>query len=170
MCNIKYTLIICDYENTSRQVITLKKKKKKHNRVCKTLNHPTNPFEDDWDVRISKWGKKRASLKWGERQAGKIPTVSLLWKRHLSQSRLETRNAKHSWKLKVSQQGFDTSALTQQWLTFPSLLTDQTHVHCYSRVGGDEEKLTHLLLWSQLDSDSGTAQGQRRDTFEASAW
>lgn len=40
-----------------------KKRKKKNIIEYAKLNHPTNPFEDDWDVRISRWGGgKRASL------------------------------------------------------------------------------------------------------------
>lgn len=90
---------------------------------------------------------------WGKRQVQNLFTASQLWKLHLSQKWLERRNAKHSWKLKVSQWGFDTSAITQQWLTFSCLLTVRVRVsfHCRleSNIEGKKKKRkrkTHLWL------------------------
>lgn len=50
-----------------------KKKEKKHNRVCKTLNHPTNPFEDDWMSGYQDGEKKELVLSEEKDKQGKSP-------------------------------------------------------------------------------------------------
>lgn len=85
-----------------------------------------------------------------KRRAEKIHSVPPPRKKKrldLSQQWLETRNAKHSWKLKVSQWGFDTSAITQQWLTFLSLLTARLRVHVHPRVTSGGEKNNSLTCY-----------------------
>lgn len=82
----------------------------------------------------------------GKRRKSTVPAPPQRKKKKLdlSQQWLETRNAKHSWKLKVSQWGFDTSAITQQWLTFLSLLTARLRVHVHPRVTSGGEKNSSL--------------------------
>lgn len=156
----RLALAACKHKQSAilakRQIPLVHKQNSGRTKECEALFHSRGSFQV--------W--KSSDYYWGTRRAQNIPSASRLWKLHLSQKWLERRNAKHSWKLKVSQWGFDTSAITQQWLTFSCLLTVRVCVsfHCRLENNVKKKERKKTLIYNYKSNLTVTQRSPRSKT------